>query len=97
MIKNIRIDEEIIFYKNNVEQENFKRIQEEIFKKLDNIPYSGSENRNLEQFKYEKESKIVGITGSTKLFGIATANNLETVKNQIDEIRKQIEKNNKGS
>ena len=92
MIKTFKINEEIIFYSNEIEKKNFKRIQKEIFQKLDQIPYPGNENRNLEQFKYEKESKI---TGSTKLFGTTTENHIEAVKNQIDEIRKQIEENNR--
>ena len=92
MTKTFKINEEIDFYNNKIEQENFKRIEKEIFQKLDQIPYPGNENRNLEQFKYEKESKI---TGSTKLFGTTTENHIEAVKNQIDEIRKQIEENNR--
>ena len=50
-----------------IEQENFKRIEKEIFQKLDQIPYSGNENRNLEQFKYEKESKNFSILNYIRL------------------------------
>jgi len=87
MIKTFKINEEIIFYNNEIEKKNFKRIQKEIFQKLDQIPYTGSENR----FEYSKAPQT---TGSTLLNGTATENLVEGVKDKIKEIRKQIEENN---
>jgi hypothetical protein len=87
MTKTFKINEERVFYSNEMEQENFKRIEKEIFQKLDQIPYTGSENR----FEYSKAPQT---TGSTRLNGTTTENLVERVKDKIKEIRKQIEENN---
>lgn len=91
MAKNISINEEIVFYSNKVEQEKFKQIEKEIFQKLDQIPFSGGEDRS-HKFEYKKESEI---TGSTRLIGTATEDHIKAVKNKIDEIRQLIEYNQK--
>lgn len=86
-----KINEEIIFYSNAIELANFKKIQEEIFHKLDQIPYSGSENRD---HKIEYLQELERTTGKTKLIGTTTEIHIDAVRNQINEIREQIKRSN---
>ena len=88
MTKTFKINEEIIFYNNTIEFENFKKIKDEILHKIDNLPFSGSTNTNVYLTLERKE------IGRAILVGTAREDHFEAFKNQIDEIRAQIKHNN---